>query len=57
VLDDGDDHAGRPSQRNVRFEARVLCRADQDRGPSAARVLEEPLVVVTADGTVVARAA
>lgn len=40
--------------RNVRFEARVLCRADPDRGPSAARVLEEPLVVVTADGTVVA---
>ncbi|MDR2987940.1 MAG: hypothetical protein LBV34_24190, partial [Nocardiopsaceae bacterium] len=26
--------------RSVRFEARVLCRADQDRGPSAARVLE-----------------
>jgi 3-aminobutyryl-CoA ammonia-lyase len=40
--------------RSVRFEARVLCRADQDRGPSAARVLEEPLVVVTANGTVVA---
>jgi len=40
--------------RNVRFEARVLCRADPGRGPSAARVLEEPLVVVTADGTVVA---
>jgi 3-aminobutyryl-CoA ammonia-lyase len=40
--------------RSVRFEARVLCRADAGRGPSAARVLEEPLVVVTAAGTVVA---
>jgi 3-aminobutyryl-CoA ammonia-lyase len=40
--------------RTVRFEARVLCRAEPDRGPSAARVLDEPLVVVTAAGTVVA---
>jgi 3-aminobutyryl-CoA ammonia-lyase len=40
--------------REMRFEARVLCRADPARGPSAARVLEEPLVVVTAVGTVVA---
>ena len=40
--------------REMRFEARVLCRADQVRGPSAARVLDEPLIVVTAVGTVVA---
>lgn len=40
--------------REVRFEARVLCRAEPERGPSAARVLDEPLVVVSATGTVVA---
>jgi 3-aminobutyryl-CoA ammonia-lyase len=40
--------------RKLRFEARVLCRADPERGPSAARVLDQPLVVVTATGTVVA---
>jgi 3-aminobutyryl-CoA ammonia-lyase len=40
--------------RSVRFEARVLCRADPGRGPSAARVLDQPLLVVTAVGTVVA---
>ena len=40
--------------REVRFEARVLCRAEPERGPSAARVLDEPIVVVTALGTVVA---
>ena len=39
--------------RDVWFEARVLCRADPDRGPSAARVLPDPIVVVTATGTVV----
>jgi len=39
--------------REVRFEARVLCRAEPERGPSAARVLDEPIVVVTAVGTVV----
>ena len=39
--------------RDVAFEARVLCRADPERGPSAARVLAEPIVVVTATGTVV----
>ncbi len=36
--------------REVRFEARVLCRADPARSPSAARVLDEPIVVVTAVG-------
>ncbi len=40
--------------REMRFEARVLCRADPDRGPSAARVLDDPIMVVTATGTVVA---
>jgi 3-aminobutyryl-CoA ammonia-lyase len=39
--------------RGVSFEARVLCRADPDRGPSAGRVLDEPLVIVTAAGTIV----
>jgi len=42
--------------REMRFEARVLCRADPGRGPSAARVLDDPIVVVTATGTVVAPA-
>ena len=39
--------------REIAFEARVTCRADPGRGPSAARVLPEPLVAVTATGTVV----
>jgi 3-aminobutyryl-CoA ammonia-lyase len=39
--------------RELAFEARVVCRADPGRGPSAARVLDQPLVVVTATGTVV----
>jgi 3-aminobutyryl-CoA ammonia-lyase len=39
--------------RTVSFEARVVCRADPDRGPSASRVLDPPLVVTTAVGTVV----
>ena len=47
------DRLGRRS-REITFEARVVCRADPDRGPSAARVLDEPIVVVTATGTVVA---
>jgi 3-aminobutyryl-CoA ammonia-lyase len=40
--------------REMAFEARVLCRADPARGPSAGRVLDEPVVAVTATGTVVA---
>ena len=44
--------AGRRS-RELSFEARVVCRADPDRGPSAARVLPDPIVAVTATGTVV----
>ena len=39
--------------RELSFEARVVCRADPDRGPSAAWVLPEPIVAVTATGTVV----
>jgi 3-aminobutyryl-CoA ammonia-lyase len=39
--------------RQLSFEARVICRADPTRGPSAAIVLPEPIVVVTATGTVV----
>jgi 3-aminobutyryl-CoA ammonia-lyase len=39
--------------RDLAFEARVTCRAEPDSGPSAARVLTEPVVAVTASGTVV----
>jgi 3-aminobutyryl-CoA ammonia-lyase len=39
--------------RGVAFEARVVCRAAPQRGPSAADVLEPAVVVVTAHGTVV----
>ena len=39
--------------REIAFEARVVCRAEPDRGPSASRVLDEPVVVVPATGPVV----
>jgi 3-aminobutyryl-CoA ammonia-lyase len=39
--------------RRIAFEAKVMCRAEPDRGPSAAAVLAEPIVAVTATGTVV----
>ncbi|MDQ1695734.1 MAG: 3-aminobutyryl-CoA ammonia-lyase [Frankiaceae bacterium] len=39
--------------RELVFEATVVCRADPAAGPSAARVLEPPLVAVLARGTVV----
>jgi 3-aminobutyryl-CoA ammonia-lyase len=39
--------------RQLSFEARVVCRADPSRGPSASIVLDEPVVAVTATGTVV----
>jgi 3-aminobutyryl-CoA ammonia-lyase len=45
--------AGRRS-REVSFEARVTCRSEPERGASASRVLDEPVVVVSATGTVVA---
>src|SRR5271166_217386 len=46
---------GRRSRR-LAFEARVVCRAEPSspsRGDSAASVLGEPIIVVTATGTVV----
>jgi len=43
---------GRRSRR-IRFESRVVCRGRPDRGESAADVLAEPVVAVTATGTVV----
>jgi 3-aminobutyryl-CoA ammonia-lyase len=43
--------------RQVAFEARVVCRAQPERSPSAAAVLTEPIVAVTATGTVVVPAA
>ena len=39
--------------RELAFEARVVCRANPGRGASASDVLNEPLVAVTARGTVV----
>jgi 3-aminobutyryl-CoA ammonia-lyase len=39
--------------RALAFEARVVCRARPEAGESAAAVLPEPIVVVTATGTVV----
>jgi len=39
--------------RGVAFEARVVCRAEPERGASSASVLAEPLVVTSATGTVV----
>ena len=39
--------------RQLSFEARVVCRATPSAGPSAAVVLAEPVVVVTAVGTAV----
>ncbi|ANZ41417.1 acyl-CoA hydrolase [Lentzea guizhouensis] len=40
--------------REIQFEARVVCRSAPERGPSAADVLAEPIVVTRALGTVVA---
>jgi 3-aminobutyryl-CoA ammonia-lyase len=39
--------------RTLEFECRVVCRGRPDRGPSAAEVLDRPVVAVTAVGTVV----
>jgi len=39
--------------RTVDFECRVVCRGRPDRGPSAAEVLDPPVVAVTATGVVV----
>jgi 3-aminobutyryl-CoA ammonia-lyase len=45
-------HVGRRS-RKIDLVARVVCRANPDRSPSAADVLDEPITVVRATGTVV----
>lgn len=39
--------------RELRCSARVVARAEPERGPSAARVLDEPLTVVEATATLV----
>jgi 3-aminobutyryl-CoA ammonia-lyase len=39
--------------RTVAFSAAVVCRAEPERGPSAALVLDPPVLAVTAHGTVV----
>lgn len=39
--------------RGLDFEVHVTCRAVPDRGPSAAEVLDPPLLVTRAEGTVV----
>ncbi|MFI6518983.1 hotdog fold domain-containing protein [Spirillospora sp. NPDC050679] len=39
--------------RTLEFEARVVCRGRPEKGESAAEVLPEPIVAVTATGTVV----
>jgi 3-aminobutyryl-CoA ammonia-lyase len=39
--------------REIEFEARVVCRANPDRGPSAADVLDPAIPVTRARGTVV----
>ncbi|GHJ16658.1 MULTISPECIES: 3-aminobutyryl-CoA ammonia lyase [unclassified Micromonospora] len=39
--------------RTIDFAARVVCRGRPDRGESAAEVLTEPVVAVTATGAVV----
>jgi 3-aminobutyryl-CoA ammonia-lyase len=39
--------------RELELEARVVCRGRPQVGPSAAEVLDPPLVAVTATGTVV----
>lgn len=39
--------------RALAFEAAVLCRAEPQAGPSAARVLDPPVIAARATGTVV----
>lgn len=43
--------------RDLALTARVVCRGTPQRGPSAAQLLAEPLLVTTARGTVVVPAA
>lgn len=44
------------TSRAMRFEARKVIAARPDRGPSAAELLKEPVVVARARGTCVVRA-
>src|SRR5437764_719551 len=46
------DRVGRRS-RGVAFEATVTARAESERGPSASRVCDPPVLSVVAHGTVV----
>jgi 3-aminobutyryl-CoA ammonia-lyase len=39
--------------RTIEFEARVLARSDPGRNETAGRVLDRPLIVVSATGTIV----
>jgi 3-aminobutyryl-CoA ammonia-lyase len=39
--------------RGITFAARVICRAAPERGPSASDVLDPPILVTSAEGTVV----
>jgi 3-aminobutyryl-CoA ammonia-lyase len=39
--------------RTVEFSCAVVCRGRPDKGPSAAEVLDPPIVAVVATGTVV----
>ena len=39
--------------RTIEFSCAVVCRARPDKGPSAAEVLDPPIVAVVATGTVV----
>jgi 3-aminobutyryl-CoA ammonia-lyase len=39
--------------RTVEFAASIVCRSDPERGESAGRVVDPPIVAVTATGTVV----
>ena len=39
--------------RTLQFGCQVVCRGRPDRGPSAAEVLDPPVLAVTATGTVV----
>jgi 3-aminobutyryl-CoA ammonia-lyase len=39
--------------RGITFEARVVCRAAPERGPSASDFLDPPILVTSAEGTVV----
>jgi 3-aminobutyryl-CoA ammonia-lyase len=45
-------HVGNRS-RTLEFSCRVVCRGTPERGPSAAAVLDPPVVAVIATGTVV----